>query len=173
MSNIEYYSIKGSTKKDSIRLFYDYTKNMVKSYKNLIMGIDGPQFSLLEYPLIILFIILGGISLMSSSDVITMFLAIELQSYGCAPGEAFISYGVSQLILFPAKLVYDVDARWVRDDMDARRVHGSNCRPHTTASGKAKKDIVPHSPGRGHGLNSPVCIAGSEWGNCRTPLSCK
>lgn len=80
MSNIQYFSIKG--KKDSIRLFNDYTENMEKSYKNLIMGIDGPQFSLLEYPLIILFIILGGISLMSSSDVVTMFLAIELQSYG-------------------------------------------------------------------------------------------
>jgi NADH:ubiquinone oxidoreductase subunit 2 (subunit N) len=52
------------------------------SSKNQIMGINGPQFSLLEYPLIILFIILGGISLMSSSDVLTMYLAIELQSYG-------------------------------------------------------------------------------------------
>jgi len=46
------------------------------------MGIDGPQFSLLEYPLTISFIILGGISLMSSSDLLTMYLGIELQSYG-------------------------------------------------------------------------------------------
>ncbi len=61
----------------------DYeTENMDISSKNQIMGINGPQFSLLEYPLIILFIILGGISLMSSSDVLTMYLAIELQSYG-------------------------------------------------------------------------------------------
>jgi NADH-ubiquinone oxidoreductase chain 2 len=40
------------------------------------------QFSILEYPLIILFILTGGIFLMSSSDLISMFLAIELQSYG-------------------------------------------------------------------------------------------
>jgi hypothetical protein len=36
----------------------------------------------IEYPLIILFILIGGILLMSSSDVVTMFLVIELQSYG-------------------------------------------------------------------------------------------
>jgi NADH:ubiquinone oxidoreductase subunit 2 (subunit N) len=35
-----------------------------------------------EYPLIILFILIGAILLMSSSDLISMFLAIELQSYG-------------------------------------------------------------------------------------------
>lgn len=54
------------------------------------MGIDGPQFSLLEYPLIILFIISGVISLMSSSDLLTMYLGIELQSYGSAPNEAYV-----------------------------------------------------------------------------------
>lgn len=60
------------------------------SSKNKIMGIDGPQFSLLEYPLIILFIISGVISLMSSSDLLTMYLGIELQSYGSAPNEAYV-----------------------------------------------------------------------------------
>jgi len=35
-----------------------------------------------EYPLIILFILTGAIFLMSSSDLVSMFLAIELQSYG-------------------------------------------------------------------------------------------
>ena len=35
-----------------------------------------------EYPLIILFILIGAIFLMSSSDLVSMFLAIELQSYG-------------------------------------------------------------------------------------------
>ncbi|MCZ6909896.1 MAG: hypothetical protein O7C56_02255 [Rickettsia endosymbiont of Ixodes persulcatus] len=57
-------------------------KDSVKAYKNLIVGIDAPQFSILEYPLIISFILLGAIFLMSSSDIVTMFLAIELQSYG-------------------------------------------------------------------------------------------
>jgi NADH:ubiquinone oxidoreductase subunit 2 (subunit N) len=35
-----------------------------------------------EYPLIILFILIGAILLMSSSDLVSMFVAIELQSYG-------------------------------------------------------------------------------------------
>jgi NADH-ubiquinone oxidoreductase chain 2 len=37
---------------------------------------------IIEYPLIILFCITGGIFLMFSSDIISVFLAIELQSYG-------------------------------------------------------------------------------------------
>jgi NADH-ubiquinone oxidoreductase chain 2 len=40
------------------------------------------QFKIIEYPLIILFIISGGTLLMCSNDLITIFLAIELQSYG-------------------------------------------------------------------------------------------
>jgi NADH-ubiquinone oxidoreductase chain 2 len=40
------------------------------------------QFKILEYSLIILFIISGAILLMSSSDLISMFLSIELQSFG-------------------------------------------------------------------------------------------
>jgi len=35
-----------------------------------------------EYPLVILFILIGAMCLMSSSDLISMFLSIELQSYG-------------------------------------------------------------------------------------------
>jgi NADH-ubiquinone oxidoreductase chain 2 len=46
------------------------------------MGIEDPKFAILEYPLIILFILIGAILLMSSSDLVSMFLAIELQSYG-------------------------------------------------------------------------------------------
>jgi NADH-ubiquinone oxidoreductase chain 2 len=40
------------------------------------------QYKLLEYPLIILFIISGAIFLISSNDLISIFLSIELQSYG-------------------------------------------------------------------------------------------
>jgi NADH-ubiquinone oxidoreductase chain 2 len=36
---------------------------------------------IIEYPLIILFCIIGGIFLISSSDLISMFISIELQSY--------------------------------------------------------------------------------------------
>jgi NADH-ubiquinone oxidoreductase chain 2 len=36
----------------------------------------------MEYPLIILFIITGSIFLISTSDLVSIFLSIELQSYG-------------------------------------------------------------------------------------------
>jgi NADH-ubiquinone oxidoreductase chain 2 len=42
----------------------------------------GEQFRIIEYPLIILFVITGATLLMASSDLVTIFLAIELQSYG-------------------------------------------------------------------------------------------
>ena len=42
----------------------------------------GEQFTITEYPIIILFIIIGAIFLMSSNDIISIFLSIELQSYG-------------------------------------------------------------------------------------------
>jgi NADH-ubiquinone oxidoreductase chain 2 len=40
------------------------------------------QYKIIEYPLIILFIVLGSIFLISTSDLVSIFLAIELQSYG-------------------------------------------------------------------------------------------
>ncbi|RYE16082.1 MAG: hypothetical protein EOP34_00200 [Rickettsiales bacterium] len=40
------------------------------------------QYKIIEYPLILLFIIMGASLLMSSSDVVSIFLSIELQSYG-------------------------------------------------------------------------------------------
>jgi NADH-ubiquinone oxidoreductase chain 2 len=43
---------------------------------------DREHYRIIEYPLITLFIILGGIMLLSSNDLITIFLSIELQSYG-------------------------------------------------------------------------------------------
>jgi NADH-ubiquinone oxidoreductase chain 2 len=42
----------------------------------------GEQFKLTEYPLILLFIITGAIFLMSTNDLVSIFLSIELQSYG-------------------------------------------------------------------------------------------
>jgi NADH-ubiquinone oxidoreductase chain 2 len=59
-----------------------FSKNYVEEYKNVIRGIHAPQFTMLESPLIILFILIGAILLMSSSDLVSMFLTIELQSYG-------------------------------------------------------------------------------------------
>ena len=40
------------------------------------------QFRIIEYPLILLFVITGGSFLISCSDIVSIFLCIELQSYG-------------------------------------------------------------------------------------------
>lgn len=40
------------------------------------------QYNIIEYPLVILFIIVGAIFLINSSDTISVFISIELQSYG-------------------------------------------------------------------------------------------
>ena len=56
----------------------DIIQNIKKnSYNNIIKPKD-----ILEYPLIILFCITGAVFLISSTDIISMFIALELQSYG-------------------------------------------------------------------------------------------
>ena len=47
-----------------------------------IMNNKGEQYRIIEYPLIILFIIIGGTFLVCASDIVSIFLSIELQSYG-------------------------------------------------------------------------------------------
>jgi NADH-ubiquinone oxidoreductase chain 2 len=42
----------------------------------------GEQFKIIEYPLILLFIVTGAVFLVSTSDLVSIFLSIELQSYG-------------------------------------------------------------------------------------------
>lgn len=42
----------------------------------------GEHLKIIEYPLILLFIITGAVFLMSTNDFISVFLSIELQSYG-------------------------------------------------------------------------------------------
>lgn len=39
------------------------------------------QYRIIEYSLIMLFVLIGGVFLMSSSDFISIFLSLELQSY--------------------------------------------------------------------------------------------
>ncbi len=51
-------------------------------YNTKIINKMGQQFKLTEYPLIILFIVTGAIFLMSTNDLVSIFLSIELQSYG-------------------------------------------------------------------------------------------
>jgi len=56
--------------------------NIDKSYIVKLLNKKGEQFKLIEYPLIIIFVVSGAIFLMASNDLITIFLSIELQSYG-------------------------------------------------------------------------------------------
>ena len=51
-------------------------------YNTKIMNRMGEHLKITEYPLILLFIITGAVFLMSTNDLISIFLAIELQSYG-------------------------------------------------------------------------------------------
>lgn len=51
-------------------------------YRTKIINKMGEQFKIIEYPLIILFIITGSMFLVSASDLVSIFLSIELQSYG-------------------------------------------------------------------------------------------
>lgn len=61
--------------------FYNlFFKNFI--YDTNIINKMGSQYRIIEYPLIILFIIIGGIFLVSASDIVSIFLSIELQSYG-------------------------------------------------------------------------------------------
>jgi NADH-ubiquinone oxidoreductase chain 2 len=52
--------------------------NMNKSERYAIIDLSG----IIDFPTIILFILIGAMSLMSCCDLITMFLCLELQSYG-------------------------------------------------------------------------------------------
>jgi NADH-ubiquinone oxidoreductase chain 2 len=50
--------------------------------KTNIINNSGEHLKIIEYPLILLFIITGAILLVSTSDLVSIFLSIELQSYG-------------------------------------------------------------------------------------------
>jgi NADH-ubiquinone oxidoreductase chain 2 len=51
-------------------------------YRTKIINKMGEHLKIIEYPLIILFVICGAVFLMSTSDLVSIFLSIELQSYG-------------------------------------------------------------------------------------------
>ena len=59
------------------KIFKDSKLNIKNSFSKV-----GEQFKIIEYPLILLFIVMGANFLISSSDIISIFIAIELQSYG-------------------------------------------------------------------------------------------
>lgn len=51
-------------------------------YETIILNKMAEQFKIIEYSLIILFILSGALFLMCTSDLVSIFLSIELQSYG-------------------------------------------------------------------------------------------
>jgi len=51
-------------------------------YHTKIANKMGEQFKIIEYSLIILFIVIGALFLISSRDLVSIFLSVELQSYG-------------------------------------------------------------------------------------------
>jgi NADH-ubiquinone oxidoreductase chain 2 len=54
----------------------------LKLFISNIINKKGEQYTISEYTLILLFVIVGGVLLISSNDYISLFLSIELQSYG-------------------------------------------------------------------------------------------
>jgi len=67
-STISKYTLKG--------LGLSITPNSIFKLTNL------EQYSILEYTLVYLFVVIGSVLLISSNDLISLFLSIELQSYG-------------------------------------------------------------------------------------------
>ena len=65
---------------------YSSLKNLLFNnliyYKTKITNKMGEQFKIIEYSLILLFIIIGSVFLISTSDLVSIFISIELQSYG-------------------------------------------------------------------------------------------
>jgi len=60
-------------------------KNLLKIKSDTIRKLSNKmaeQYRILEYSLIIVFVLCGAAFLMSASDLVSIFLAIELQSYG-------------------------------------------------------------------------------------------
>lgn len=47
-----------------------------------VLNKTSEQYTIIEYPLILLFIIVGAVFLISTGDLISIFISIELQSYG-------------------------------------------------------------------------------------------
>ena len=62
--------------------FFPFVFKVNKGNEEEITDKKGEQFKIIEYPLILLFIINGALFLVCTSDLVSIFLSIELQSYG-------------------------------------------------------------------------------------------
>jgi NADH-ubiquinone oxidoreductase chain 2 len=80
-----FYSNKGwNTKVNSLYSIFPISSSSyeLNTKINKIINKLNNNIMIIEYPLIILFIITGAIFLISTSDLLSIFLSIELQSYG-------------------------------------------------------------------------------------------
>ena len=76
-----FYPRKVYVKELHSRLNKFFSKKLAYN-KDLISNRTGEQFRIIEYGVLIAFIICGAVFLISSGDLISVFLCIELQSYG-------------------------------------------------------------------------------------------
>ena len=64
---------------------YSYLKDLLfknfRHYRTKIIPKIGEPLKIIEYPLILLFVISGAVFLISTSDLVSLFLSLELQSY--------------------------------------------------------------------------------------------
>jgi len=67
--------------KTNLNLIQLFLNKLTYLHTNIINKMSE-QYRIIEYPLILLFIITGAVFLISSSDIVSIFLSIELQSYG-------------------------------------------------------------------------------------------
>jgi NADH-ubiquinone oxidoreductase chain 2 len=51
-------------------------------YKASILNKNNEMFRIIEYSLLLLFVLLGSLFLLTCNDMVTMFISLELQSYG-------------------------------------------------------------------------------------------
>lgn len=67
------------------QLYSSFSKILSEKFsynKNIISNKSGEQFRIIEYALVIVFILCGASFLISAGDLVSIFLCIELQSYG-------------------------------------------------------------------------------------------
>ena len=78
--------IKQNTEKAEKNTYSYITKHILHKFSYFdvkeLLQTKREHYLIIEYPLITLFILTGGITLLSSNDLVTIFLSIELQSYG-------------------------------------------------------------------------------------------
>jgi NADH-ubiquinone oxidoreductase chain 2 len=59
-----------------------WLKDLKKIFSKYFFNKIGEHLKIIEYPLILLFVISGAVFLISTNDLVSIFLSIELQSYG-------------------------------------------------------------------------------------------